>query len=100
MTRRLFRRFDDVVRYEFPSPELAKQLIENRLSVIGVQNLMWKDVLDAAEGLSYAELSRACDDAARQAILSDKGEITTEGLLAALNERRAINKLTSPSSRR
>jgi SpoVK/Ycf46/Vps4 family AAA+-type ATPase len=96
----LFRRFDDVVRYEFPSPELAKQLIENRLSVFGVQNLTWKDVLSAAEGLSYAELSRACDDAARRAILSDKSEITMEGLLAALNERRAINKLTLPSSTR
>lgn len=96
----LFRRFDDVARYDFPSPELAQQLIENRLSVFGVQTLRWKDVLDVAEGLSYAELSRACDDAARLAILTNSPEVTTEGVLAALKERRAINKLSLPSRRR
>jgi len=89
----LFRRFDDVVRYELPSPELAKRLIENHLSIFGVQSVSWKDVLDSAQGLSYAELSRVCDDAARRAVLSDRTEITTESLLLALNERRAINKL-------
>ncbi|RUL81902.1 AAA family ATPase [Tautonia sociabilis] len=89
----LFRRFDDVVRYELPSPELARRLIENRLSVFGVQEIRWKDVLDAANGLSYAELARACDDAARRAVLSDSTSITTETLLSALSERRSINKL-------
>ena len=89
----LFRRFDDVVRYELPSPDLAKQLIENRLSIFGVQALRWSEVLPRSEGLSYAELSRACDDAARRAILSDLTEISTESFLAALRERRDINKL-------
>ena len=59
----LFRRFDDVVRYDLPSRDLAKQLIENRLSTFGIKSLAWDEVLPLAEGLSYAELSRACDDA-------------------------------------
>ncbi len=89
----LFRRFDDVVRYELPSPDLAKQLIENRLSIFGVHAVRWDEVLPHVEGLSYAELSRACDDAARRAILSDTTEISTESFVAALRERRDINKL-------
>ena len=89
----LFRRFDDVVRYELPTPPLAKQLIQNRLSVFGVDGVSWDDVLTAATGLSYAELSRACDDAARRAILDDHKEIRTGDLLAALRERHEINKL-------
>ena len=89
----LFRRFDDVVRYELPSPDLAKQLIENRLSIFGVQALGWSEVLPQSVGLSYAELARACDDAARRTILSDTPEISTESFRAALSERRDINKL-------
>ena len=54
----LFRRFDDVVRYELPSPELATKLIKNRLGLFGVDTLKWEEILSAAEGLSYAELSR------------------------------------------
>jgi hypothetical protein len=50
-------------------------------------------VLSAAEGLSHAELSRACDDAARKAILSDCTEIGTEDLVSAIRDRRGINEL-------
>ncbi len=89
----LFRRFDDVVIYEFPSPDLATKLIKNRLGLFGVDNLGWGQILSAAEGLSYAELSRACDDAARKAILSDSTEISTENLVSAIRDRRGINEL-------
>lgn len=89
----LFRRFDDVMRYELPSRDLAKQLIENRLSVFNVGSLKWFEILPMSEGLSYAELSRACDDAARRSILSDLSEINTESLISALKERGDINKL-------
>ncbi len=64
----LFRRFDDVVRYELPTPEFANKLIKNRLGLFGVDSLKWGEILSAAKGPSYAELSRACDDAARKAI--------------------------------
>jgi SpoVK/Ycf46/Vps4 family AAA+-type ATPase len=88
----LFRRFDDVVRYEASSPDLAKELIQNRLNVFGVQNIEWPSVLQAVLGLSYAELARACDDAARRAVLADNKEITSASLLQALCERQEINK--------
>jgi SpoVK/Ycf46/Vps4 family AAA+-type ATPase len=88
----LFRRFDDVVRYEAPSRELAKELIQNRLNVFGVKDVDWPSVLEAADGLSYAELSRACDDAARRAVLADSKEIEGESLLQALHERQEIKK--------
>ncbi len=45
----LFRRFDDVVRYELPSPELAIKLIKNRLGLFGVDSLKWEEILSAAE---------------------------------------------------
>ncbi len=87
----LFRRFDDVVRYDVPTPELARELIQNRLNVFGVQGIAWPPVLEASGALSFAELARACDDAARLAVLKDKKEVTTESLLQALRERREIS---------
>jgi SpoVK/Ycf46/Vps4 family AAA+-type ATPase len=87
----LFRRFDDVVRYQRPTPELAKELVLNRLNVFGVQGVEWPTVSKVLEGLSYAELSRACDDAARRAVLTDCKEVNTETLLRALHERQEIN---------
>ncbi len=89
----LFRRFDDVIRYELPSRDLAKQLIENRLSAFAIETLTWDEVLPLTQGLSFAELSRACDDAARRSILADHREINQESILLALRERREINKL-------
>jgi len=50
-------------------------------------------VLETAEGLSYAEIARACDDAARRAILSDSTEIQTQYLTTALCDRRGISEL-------
>jgi SpoVK/Ycf46/Vps4 family AAA+-type ATPase len=88
----LFRRFDDVVRYEAPSPDLARELIQNRLTVFGVHGIDWPPALKAAVDLSYAELPRACDDAARRALREDSKEITTSNLLRALQERQQINR--------
>lgn len=89
----LFRRFDVVVKYELPSRELASKLIKNRLGVFAIEGLDWQVVLETAEGLSYAEIARACDDAARGAILSDSTEIQTQYLTKALRDRRGINEL-------
>jgi len=89
----LFRRFDVVVKYELPSRELASKLIKNRLGMFAIEGLDWQVVLETAEGLSYAEIARACDDAARRAILSDSTEIQTQNLASALRDRRGINEL-------
>jgi SpoVK/Ycf46/Vps4 family AAA+-type ATPase len=89
----LFRRFDDVVRYEMPSSDLAGKLIRNRLGLFDVEDLNWDAVLAATVGLSYAELSRACDDAAKKAILADETRIGTDDLVAAIQDRRGINEL-------
>jgi hypothetical protein len=46
-------------------------------------------VLEAASGLSQAEVARAADDAAKAAVLGEAERISTQVLLAAIAERRA-----------
>jgi SpoVK/Ycf46/Vps4 family AAA+-type ATPase len=93
LDRALFRRFDDVVQYDPPTPALARELIENRLAVFGVKKLDWDQVVGAVDCLSYAEIVRACEDAARRSVLDDADGISTCSLLAALNEKRKFHKL-------
>lgn len=94
----LFRRFDDVVTYTLPNGAMIRELIENRLSSFEIGRLAWQYVTRAAGGLSHAEITRACDDAAKAAVLSDRHEITTELLSQVLQLRRKMRPST-PRSR-
>lgn len=88
----LFRRFDAVIDYEHPSPELAETVVRNRLVLFDTEALDWHAMREACAGLSYAEVASACDAAAKDAVLDDTTKITTQRLLAALSERRTTRR--------
>lgn len=88
LDKALFRRFDDVIYYCLPTADLMQELIMNRLAVFGVTSIDWNRVLPVGERLSFAEIARACDDAARVTVLEDGSNIHTETLVQALNDRR------------
>lgn len=88
----LFRRFDDVLEYELPSSELAEAVMRARLGTFDTSKVAWKRVVTAAEGVSYADITRACEDAAKVAILGDSRRITTRELVGAFEERRAVRR--------
>ena len=92
----LFRRFDDVVRYSAPDAKQAEQLIRNHLHAFIGKQSDWSSIREAADGLSHAEIARACDEAAKDCILSDLEKVETGMLVATLSERREL--LTSANS--
>ena len=83
----LFRRFDDVITYELPDGELIQELIENRLTAFDLSGVEWEDVIITARGLGHAEIARACDDAARTAVLSGVKTIHGKDLIRVLSNR-------------
>ena len=85
----LFRRFDDVIRYDLPTEDDRRTLIENRLSSFEVTRADLSTLAQAAEGLSHAELCRACDQAAKLAVLADHRKIATLELEQAIQTIRA-----------
>lgn len=87
----LFRRFDDVIHYALPNARMARALIENRLTSFNVSHLHWQSVTRGARGLSHAEITRACDDAAKESVLSNETAVTSERLEAALRLRRRMH---------
>jgi SpoVK/Ycf46/Vps4 family AAA+-type ATPase len=87
LDRALFRRFESVIEYPLPSPEVAEQVIRNRLATVPMAGIDWKAVGGASQGHSHAELTMAAEAAAKAAILAN-GVVTTGGLVAALRDRR------------
>jgi SpoVK/Ycf46/Vps4 family AAA+-type ATPase len=89
LDRAVFRRFDTVIEYPLPSLPVIRRVIRQRLATLDIKGLIWRDIEAAAEGLSHAELTLACEQAAKQVILSDRNHMTTRILVAALQERRS-----------
>ncbi|BDI28802.1 ATPase [Capsulimonas corticalis] len=84
----LFRRFDDVIRYDVPTDSEAKRLMANRLGIFKSQSLSFSSAIKDQLPLSHAEISQACDDAIKEAILSGRDKVTTTLLRDMLYDRR------------
>ena len=89
LDKALFRRFDDVITYGLPDLEIARGILELHLATFKLKAVDWQQVLEAAIGLSQAELARAADEAAKSAVLGRTEDIGSPSLLAALAERKA-----------
>lgn len=85
----LFRRFDDVITYQKPDFEQAKRLIKKRLSNFE-NELDLTSLKKDLQGLSHADIAKACDNAVKHCILEGTKTITSEYLKAAIRERRQM----------
>jgi len=94
LDRALFRRFDDVIEYCLPDRKTALDVVETRLARFNINDLDWERIGAEVAGLSQAELVRASDEAAKNAILQGTDRIKTEELIAALNERKHASRST------
>lgn len=83
----LFRRFDDVIKYELPRRIELKRLIKNRLGSFYNKDINLVDIAGQFESLSHAEICRVCDDSIKEAILSDKSYVDEKILLQMIKER-------------
>lgn len=83
----LQRRFDEVLQFDMPSPDEIREVVRNNLRPMKCPRIAWKRVVDAGAGLSQAELARAADEAAKEALLHERNTIRTEDILAQLTAR-------------
>ena len=86
LDKALFRRFDDVIHYELPDDHQVVRLLETRLDGYIQGNVCSSEVVEAARGLSHAELSMVADDAIKESILDGK-KITSYMIISLLGER-------------
>lgn len=91
LDKALFRRFDDVIKYKLPDPKIIRELIESHLITfeLGWQN--WSKIIDQANGLAQAEIVKATDEAAKQAVLLNSQKVSEDSLISAIMERNDLN---------
>lgn len=90
LDKALYRRFDDLVEFGLPGKEEIWKTVEMLLSGVPTSALSKPKVLSAAEGLSFAEITSACEEAVKEKIISGKKKVSTAMLVDALTERRLL----------
>lgn len=88
LDKALYRRFDDLIEFGLPDPDHVWETIQARLRGVSTSKLAKDKLLKAASGLSYAEITRACEEATKEVLLNSRSALTTDLLVAALTERR------------
>lgn len=85
LDKALFRRFDDVLRYEIPNADLMKRTFIKYLKKENITRVDIDALVKKNFGFSYAELSKICENAIKKNIL-DGDEINTELISELMNE--------------
>lgn len=86
LDRAVFRRFDVIVPFDKPNYEQIAALLQLRLGAVGFVEQDAGRLAAGAEGWSFADIARACDDAVRTMALADREEVSERDVVAALEE--------------
>lgn len=86
LDRAVFRRFDVIVPFDKPTREQLVDLLKLRLSPVGLSEDAADRLAGDAEGWSFADAARACDDAIRSMALDDRDEVSEDDVVSALAE--------------
>lgn len=92
LDKALHRRFDDIIQFEKPEKDQIRELIYARLIAFGIEGLNWKSITEEAQGLSAAEITRACEDSAKESVLHSNAKLNTELMLKSIKRRQKIKR--------
>ncbi|MBT4788911.1 MAG: ATP-binding protein [Gammaproteobacteria bacterium] len=83
----LFRRFDDILHYDLPDQTSIGDLLKSRLGRRTRKGGSWNRLAGKAQGLSYAEITRACDEALKELVIEQKEQLVEADIRHAIEER-------------
>lgn len=89
LDRALFRRFDDVIEYDLPDKTRIVEALRAKLSGFKTESIQWAKAAAAAQGLSFADITRACEDAIKDAIVHDRPKVTHAEIMSAIRDRKS-----------
>ena len=95
----LFRRFDDILHYELPDATQVVRLLQARLSDAVAKGVRWQRLADLAAGLSYAEITRASNEALKDALIHERPQVRETDIRTMLQEHKRIAERSTAQSR-
>lgn len=84
----LFRRFDDLIHYELPDRGRVVETLKAKLGNFAASSIQWTKAAVVARGLSFADITRACEESIKDALIHDRLSVTTAQLVHAINDRK------------
>ena len=94
----LYPRFDDVISFELPDLERIADTLKAKLAAFRMGRIDWPVLAREAEGLSYAEITRACEGAVKDMIIHDLPQLEQSLLSRAIQERKTIASTSSATA--
>ena len=94
----LFRRFDDILHYDLPNKVQIAILLKTRLTGSTAGDIKWEHLADFAAGLSYAEITRAANEALKDALIHDRARVRAKDIQAMLEETKTHCRKADPES--
>jgi len=91
----VYRRFDDVIEYGLPHREQSIIMLKAKLANFKLKNPPWDALAATAEGLSYADIARAAEEAIKDAIIHDRTTITVADITSTMEERKSMRNRMS-----
>jgi SpoVK/Ycf46/Vps4 family AAA+-type ATPase len=88
LDRALFRRFDDVIEYDLPDRARIIQTLKAKLGAFKTENIQWLKIASLAEGLNFADVTRACEDAIKDALIHERTFVTHGEIVQAIEDRK------------
>lgn len=87
LDRALFRRFDDI-KYELPDRERIVATLKAKLGTFKISKLDWPKLARLAQGLSFADITRACEEAIKDSLIHKHTHVTQAQIAHALQDRK------------
>lgn len=88
LDRALFRRFDDVIEYDLPDKIRIIETLKAKLGAFRTQRIQWARVAAMAHGLNFADITRACEDAIKDALIHERISVTHAEIIHAIEDRK------------
>lgn len=89
LDKALFRRFDDIINYPLPNEdEIVETIKKNLRGFKFEERITYKNIASNAVGLNYSEIVKACEEAIKEMILSNRKKLAKDDLIKALKKRK------------
>lgn len=96
LDKALYRRFDDIIEFRLPGKKEIVELLRRRVRTIDESaRLDWGYIADFAEGLSFAEVEGACNEALKEQLLDNRNHLRAEDLVEPIKRRLSFKQRNS-----
>lgn len=89
LDRALFRRFDDIIKYDLPDRAQVVAALQTKLGNFKTSKIDWAKLSRLALGLSFADITRACEEAIKDSLIHGQTHVTHAQIARVIQDRKS-----------